>query len=106
MRDSWTRKPPLRDGVHPFPVHSVSLAATPKGVQPGADDLGSEGTESRNVGRHGVVREIASRDVAEPATLFGQGLMPRGRSLLDNLHASGGEPHPAIVGVVRARSGA
>jgi hypothetical protein len=66
----------LRHGIHPMPVHSVPLATTPKRVKPVADDLGSEAPECVDVGRHGVVGEVASRDLAEPATLFGQGLVP------------------------------
>jgi hypothetical protein len=55
----------LRHGIHPMPVHSVPLATTPKRVKPVADDLGSEAPECVDVGRHGVVGEVASHDLAE-----------------------------------------
>ncbi len=63
MHYSGMREPPLRNGIHPVPVHSVPLAATPKRLLPMANDLRSEASEHVDVGRHGVVREVASRDL-------------------------------------------
>ena len=84
----------MRNGVHPYPVRSVPLTASPKRVQPMADDLRSESIERGHVGRHGVVREVTSRNGAKPATLFGQGLMPTlQQGGLERLQS---RPHPRL----------
>src|SRR5262249_25629554 len=76
----WVKDLGLREEVigqlcYPLPRELVFLAAAPQRAQPETHHIVAKGAECREVGRHGVIGEVAPHDLHQPVPLVGDRLM-------------------------------
>src|SRR5262249_26698593 len=76
----WVKDLGLREEVigqlcYPLPREIVLLAAAPQRAQPETHHIVAKGAECREVGRHGVIGEVAPYYLRQPAPLFGDPLV-------------------------------
>jgi hypothetical protein len=69
MNNAGTRKPLLREPIHPRPVEAAALASSPKRLEPAVRNLRPEHVERLDVGRHAVVRVMSAQHSTQPFTL-------------------------------------
>ena len=75
MSDAGLRYPGLSDGLHTRPVEACALASTPQRPIPEPYHLKPEPAHRMSVGRHGVVREVATHHARQPCSLDRDGQM-------------------------------
>ena len=73
-----------RQPLQPFPRESRSLAASVQCPMPKDDDVVAERADCPTVGRHGVIGEVSSDDLRQPAPGFrDRPVQPLAQSLFD-----------------------
>jgi hypothetical protein len=86
MKDFRLREPVISDLLDPLPGDPTSLAASRKRAAPEVNHVMAECSDRCRVGRHGVIGEIASDNLRQPAPLLGDRLVhPPSHFLLDLL---------------------
>ena len=69
MNNAGTRKPLLREPIHPRPVEAAALASSPKRLEPAMRNLRPEHVERLDVGWHAVIRVMTAQHSTQPFTL-------------------------------------
>jgi hypothetical protein len=96
MKDFRLGEPVVSDPLDPLPGDPTSLAASRQRTSPEVNHVMAECSDRRRVGRHGVIGEIASDNLRQPAPLFGDRLVhPLSHLLLDLLELA---PHAVTPG--------
>jgi hypothetical protein len=75
MKDARVRQIVCRDARHALPRGPIDLATTPQTAVPEPDDVVAEGGQTRIVGGHRVVLEIATDYLTQPPPLHGDRFM-------------------------------
>ena len=84
MKDFGLREEVSGQLFHPLPREPVFLTAAPQRAQPNTPDMVTEGAECREIGRHGMIDEVAPNDLRQPEPLIGDRLVhPPSQLLLD-----------------------
>src|SRR5260370_41440180 len=95
-KDFRLRKPVISDLLDPLPRDPTVLTASRQRAAPEVDHVMAEGSDRCRVGRHGVIGEIASDNLRQPAPLLGDRLVhPGSHLLLDLLELA---PHAGTPG--------
>src|SRR5215471_20561709 len=71
MKDLGLREEVIGQPLHALPREAVLLTAAPQRAQAEALNMIAEGAECREIGRHGMVGEVAPNDLRQPTPLFG-----------------------------------
>jgi len=69
MNNAGSRKPLLRESIHPHPVEAAALAASPKRLEPAVRNLSPEHVEHLDVSWHAVIRVMTAQHGTEPFSL-------------------------------------
>src|SRR5215813_5445138 len=75
VKDLGLREEGIGQLCYPLPRELVFLAAAPQRAQPETHHIVAKGAECREVGRHGVIGEVAPHDLHQPVPLVGDRLM-------------------------------
>src|SRR6516162_4378713 len=95
-KDFRLRKPVISDLLHPLTRDPTVLTASRQRAAPEGNHVMAECSDRCRVGWHGVIREIASDNLRQPAPLFGDRLVhPVSHFLLDLLELA---PHAVSPG--------
>jgi hypothetical protein len=70
MTDARGRQEVGRQALQALPSDAILLTATPQGPQPEGLHVVAKSAEAPEVGRHGVVREVATHHLRQPLTLL------------------------------------